>query len=382
MPSSRPKIIVNKNTPQAIEVFSMLGDVVGLSSPEFTPDVVRDADILIVRSETRVDTRLLEGSSVRFVGTVTIGTDHIDTEYLRSRGIQFASAPGSNARSVAEYVCAALFEAWEGRVGGKTLGVVGVGHVGDHVTRMAKVLGMQVLMNDPPLERSGKKGFCSLDDLMKADAISIHVPLTKTGPDPTHHLFDKSRIARMKSGSILINTSRGPVVESNALKNALSSHHLSAAILDVWEHEPEIDVDLLKLVLFGTPHIAGYSLNGRLNAVQMVYEETCGFLGVPAAISPTRDFYHRENITIPSHLTRAGDIIRFAIKSAYNIRQDNALLRHIHDSPPDKRGKYFSGLRSEYRTRLEFRHWNVQVPTAQQHAAEVLRQLGFTVVIS
>jgi len=205
-----PTIVVNKNTPFIFEAFSQLGNIRMLGTSEVTPDAVRDADILIVRSETRVDRDLLEGSSVRFVGTPTIGTDHVDLEYLTGHGIVFANAPGSNANSVAEYVAAALL-AWADRtgtsLGGRSIGIVGVGNVGSKVVNVARALGMVPILNDPPrMRESGDASFKSLDELMDADVISLHVPLTRTGEDKTWHLFDASRIGKMKKGPVLINT--------------------------------------------------------------------------------------------------------------------------------------------------------------------------------
>ncbi len=380
MPQSRPKIVVNKSTPRAVEVFSTVGDVHALDSSEFTPQAVRSADILIVRSETRVDRQLLEGSSVQFVGTVTIGTDHIDAAYLQSKNIRLASAPGSNARSVMEYVCAGLLSVWNGDVAGKTLGIVGVGHVGTLVARMAKALGMRVLLNDPPLSRATKDTkFVSLDELMSADAITVHVPLTTSGQDATYHLFDESRIKKMKRGSVLINTARGGVVETHALLDALTSRHLAGAILDVWENEPGINGDLLQRVTIGTPHIAGYSLDGRLRAVAMVYEEVCKFLRV----SPSHPVSEQEivqDIIVPSNLSGM-DVVRFVILSAYDILADDSILRRVGDRPLSERGIYFTRLRSNYRTRHEFTHWNVRVSRAQEEASGILRELGFRVSV-
>ncbi|MBM2845533.1 MAG: Erythronate-4-phosphate dehydrogenase, partial [Bacteroidetes bacterium] len=276
-------IVVNRNTPAVVETFSRLGKVIALDTHEVTRESVRNADVLVVRSETRVDRGLLDGSRVRFVGTVTIGTDHVDLEYLAANGIGFASAPWSNANSVAEYITALLV--WSKRTGealnGKTIGVVGVGNVGSRVVRVARALGMNVILNDPPLARkTGDPAFLPLDELMGAGVLTLHVPLARSGSDATYHLFDETRLCRMKRGSVLINTSRGAVVETNALRAVLASKQLSTAILDVWEDEPGIDLTLLNNVMLGTAHIAGYSLDGKLNALRMVYGEVCRFLGV------------------------------------------------------------------------------------------------------
>lgn len=383
----RPTIVVNKNTPMAVEVFSRIGDVVGLDTREVTADAVRDADILVVRSETKVDRSLLNGSRVRFVGTVTIGTDHVDTEYLASKDVAFASAPGSNANSVAEYLASVLLT-WSVRTGepltGKTIGIVGVGNVGKKVVRVAQALGMQVLLNDPPLARStGGTAFRPLDELMGADFITLHVPLTKTGPDPTYHFFNAERIAAMKPGAVLINTSRGLVVESRALKDALSSRHLSCAILDVWEGEPEIDTSLLDLTILGTPHIAGYSLDGKLNALSMVYNEVCRYLGIKnrQGIDAVEMLPEESKITIPGTITDTAEVVRSAVRRAYDIEMDDSLLRGIKSLPAGGRAKYFMDLRANYRIRREFFNRVVELLPTQVSAKPVLDNLGFNTVV-
>lgn len=378
-----PHIVVNRHTPMVMEVFSRIGNVIGLDTQEVTREAVREADILIVRSETKVGRDLLEGSRVRFVGTVTIGTDHVDEAYLASRGIAFASAPGSNANSVAEYVAAALLNR-STRAGkplpGTTIGIVGVGNVGSKVVSLARALGMHVLLNDPPLARkTGDSFYRSLDELMEADILTLHVPLTMSGQDRTYHLFDNERIARLKKGAVLVNTSRGPVVESRALHDALSSEHLSAAILDVWEGEPRIDVELLARVLLGTPHIAGYSLDGKLNALRMVYENACGYLGIPADWNAgiAESFGQAARIAIPGNIMDDMEIIRFAVRQAYDIECDDHLLRQITRLPEKERPRYFAELRSGYRVRREFFNRVVELSPVQLGAQGVLSALGF-----
>ena len=375
-------IVVNKNTPLAVEVFSRLGNVTALDTTEVTTRAVRNADILVVRSETKVNADLLEGSAVRFVGTVTIGTDHVDLSYLASRGIQFASAPGSNSNSVAEYLAAALL-IWSQRtsdsVRGKTIGVVGVGNVGSKVARVARTLGMNVVLNDPPLQKETCSAeYRPLDELMDVDFITLHVPLTKSGPDATHHLFDEHRIRRMKPGAVLINTSRGPVVESKALGDALSSKHLSASILDVWENEPAIDVGLLNQVMLGTPHIAGYSLDGKVNALRMVYEQVCRWLNVsaePVNIPP--DLANAEAITIPENVSDDEAVLHGIVRQAYDIELDDGMLRQLAAVPKSGRERFFMKLRAEYRIRREFSNRVVKLSARYESMAETLDGLGF-----
>ena len=383
MTSPRPILIVNKNTPTASEVFGRLGSVRPLTSEEMTRETVKDADILIVRSETTVDRPLLEGSKVRFVGTVTIGTDHCDLQYLRSQGITFASAPGSNANSVAEYVTAALLSLGKKmgqQLRGRSIGIVGVGSVGKKVERMAKVLGLTVLLNDPPLQRlTGDPAYRPLDELMEADFVTLHIPLTHEGEDATYHLFDESRLLKMKKESVLINTSRGGVVDGSALKSALHSHHLSTAILDVWEGEPRIDVALLDNVMAGTPHIAGYSLDGKLNAVRMVAEKVAQFLGVPFEhiSEPVGKVKSEVRIDVPQPGGRVEEQLYHIVRHAYDIELDDSMLRKIILMPAEEQGSHFMKLRSEYRTRREFENWIVAVPEEEGELNQILKDLGF-----
>jgi len=223
--------------------------------------------VLLVRSETKVDESLLRGNGVKFVGTATIGTDHVDVDYLGREGIAFASAPGCNSNAVVQYVFSALFTLAQRngfKLKGKTLGVVGVGNIGSKIVRVGQKLGMNVLQNDPPRERiSHDPEFRSLNELMISDFITIHVPYTKSGSDPTHHLFNGERLTAMRPGSLIVNTSRGAVVDNAALKAALTAGRPGAAVLDVWEGEPDIDIELLAKCAIGTQHIAGYSIDGR-----------------------------------------------------------------------------------------------------------------------
>lgn len=378
-------IVVNKHTPYVVQAFEKIGKVTALNTREITKDTVKDADILIVRSETKVDSNLLEGSRVKFVGTVTIGTDHVDEEYLAKNKIAFVSAPGSNANSVGEYMTAALLELAHSNhfsLRDKTIGIVGVGNVGSNVWRKAEAMGMQVLLNDPPLERQGSNyPLQSIEKLMEADIITLHVPMTRTGPDATYHLFDEKRISKMKRGAILFNTSRGGVVEGKSLKHTLLDGHLLTAVLDVWEGEPNIDVSLLELVSLGTPHIAGYSLDGKVNALQINYEAVCRFLSKPIdrKINALVEGNALSEIKIDTVSTSIEHMLRDIVKHCYDIKIDDRLLRQVISLPEKDRGRYFSKLRAEYRIRREFFNSTVNVPDEKKNIAEVLRLLGFKV---
>ena len=379
-------IVVNKHTPYVVQAFNKIGKVSALDSCEITKESVRDADILIVRSETRVDANLLEGSNVKFVGTVTIGTDHVDEEYLKKNGITFVSAPGSNANSVSEYVTAALLELslrLSFSLHKKTLGIVGVGNVGSKVWRKAEALGMRVLLNDPPLQRQGSKlPLHSLDEIMEADIITLHVPFTRTGQDSTYHFFDETRIGKMKRNAILINTSRGGVVETEGLKRALIEKHLLTAVLDVWEKEPNIDTALLNLALFGTPHIAGYSLDGKINALRMNYDAVCNFLSIPVdqyidSLIPDPAL---PGIRVDTIQTPTEKILRDVVEKCYDISLDDKLLRKVLSLDGQERGMYFSKLRAEYRVRREFFNTKLTVSDELKDVKNIFQQLGFKVI--
>lgn len=378
-------IVVNKHTPYVVQAFEQIGKVTALGTREITKDTVKDADILIVRSETKVDRNLLDGSRVKFVGTVTIGTDHVDEEYLSKNGITFVSAPGSNANSVGEYIVAALLELAcrkQFSLREKTMGIVGVGNVGNNVWRKAEALGMRVLLNDPPLERHGSSyPLHSLDTLMEADIITLHVPLTRTGPDATYHFFDERRIRKMKHGAILFNASRGSVVETEALKRTLRDGHLSAAVLDVWEGEPNIHTSLLECVSLGTSHIAGYSLDGKMNALRMNYEAVCRFLSHPIDqwINMLLPNPALPEIKINSNQASIEQVLRDVVRQCYDICTDDRLLRQILLLPAQDRGKYFSKLRAEYCIRREFFNSTVSISNEAKNIGEVLRLLGFKV---
>ncbi len=379
------QIVVNKRTPYIVDAFEKIGKVTALDTHEINKDTIQDADILIVRSETKVNRDLLEGSRVKFVGTVTIGTDHIDEEYLAQNGITFVSAPGSNSNSVSEYITASLLELAninKFALQGKTIGIIGVGNVGSQVWRKAEALGLHVLLNDPPLKQQGSSyPLHSLDELMEADIITLHVPLTYNGPDASYHLFDENRIRKMKHGAILINTSRGAVVETNALKNALFDKHLSAAVLDVWEKEPSINTALLELVTLGTPHIAGYSLDGKMNALRMNYEAVCRFLSLPidTDVKSLLPNSMLPEIRIDMSEFSFEQTLYEIIKECYDILLDDQSLRQLMPLPEEERRNYFQKLRAEYRIRREFFNYSVCLPDKAKEIANVIRLLGFKV---
>ena len=391
------KIVADENIPYVRDAFWGLGDVTALPGRAITREAVRDVDVLLVRSITRVGRELIEGSRVRFVATATIGEDHIDTAWLAEHGVGFASAPGSNAGSVTQYVSAALL-ALEDRLGldlrGMKLGVVGVGNVGSRVVRAARALGMEVVLNDPPLERAQKLKpqeaqeaqeersfvFSPLDSVFECDVVTLHVPLTRKGPDRTYHLVDERFFSRLQAGTILINTSRGSVVDGVDLKEALDSGRLAACVLDVWEGEPDIDVSLLERVFIGTPHIAGYSFDGKVNGTRMIYEAACRFLGRAPAWDPTPLLPAPEHPRVEVDGT-AQSAVNSTVRAVYDIMKDDAAMRGLISAASGERARLFDRLRKEYPRRREFFNTAAVVRPRNTELEARLSGLGFRIEV-
>lgn len=296
------KIVVDDKIPYIRETICQLADeVVFLSGAAITADDVKDADVLVVRTRTRCNQQLLEGSKVQLVVTATIGYDHIDTQWLDKAGIRWTNCPGCNSGSVAQYIeCSLLLlEQQKGlSLRQSTIGIVGCGHVGSKVKAVAERLGMRVLVCDPPL---GNPEFVSLDEIERnSDVITFHVPLTKEGDYATWHLANDDFFHRLSRVPYIINTSRGEVVDNKALLLAIEEGRVRDAIIDVWENEPHPDATLLDKVFIGTPHIAGYSADGKTNADNMVIDAICQQFGLshPGIIAPPalpKDFHYTGN---------------------------------------------------------------------------------------
>lgn len=312
---------------------SRLGEIARVSflPPEdFTPEAVADADALVVRTRTRIGPGLLAGSRVRFVATATIGMDHIDLPWCRSRGITVTNAPGCNAPGVAQYVLASIME--QGFVPGPdvTLGIVGVGHVGRIVERWARALGFSLLLCDPPRAgREGGEGFVDLDEIgRRADIVTLHTPLTLTGPDTTMHLIDEKFLSRCARRPLIINAARGPVVDTVALCRAIDLGSVRRPVIDCWEGEPEISGELLARAAVATPHIAGYSLEGKMRATRMALDSLTDFFGLEAL--PPMD----------ADLSVASAPSAEAIARSYSPSVDTARLKASPGSFEDLRNNY------------------------------------------
>ncbi len=377
------KIVADANIPFVAECFSSIGDVTVVGGRQIAPAVVADADILLVRSITPVGADLLAGSNVRFVATATIGVDHIDADYLQKQGIGFASAPGSNANSAAEYVIAALLEIGQ-NLEGKSIGIIGVGNVGSKVASKCAALGMNVHLNDPPLQRqTGDSKYRPLDELYTCDFITCHTPLTFDGQDKTYHLADERFFASLKPGCVFVNASRGGVVDTGALKVALRSERLAAVVLDVWEGEPDIDTELLQMVDLGTPHIAGYSLDGKIAGMIMIYDAACQHFSLDPAYA-IEDFLPAPavpRLTLDPGAESEHQALLDAVRGVYAIARDDAALRGILESPAAERGKLFDGLRKNYPIRREFHNTAVIVEDRDSSIASKLGGIGFSVEV-
>jgi len=382
------KIIADQNIPFVKECFDSLGEVSLYPGRQITPQVVKNADVLLVRSITPVNEALLAGSRVKFAATATIGMDHIDREWLLQSGIGFASAPGSNANSVAEYVVAAMLalgKKYRFTLEGRRIGIIGAGNVGSKVEAKCRALGMKTVLNDPPLARqSGDGKYRLLEEALECDFLTLHTPLTREGMDPTFHLADMKFFAAIKKGTVFINTARGPVMDTMALKGAMAAGRLGGVVLDVWENEPNVDADLLLKVDLSTPHIAGYSFDGKINGLLMIYRAACRHFG----IKPThteQDFLPpptAAEIGIPNEQIRTQPterIIHDTIQQVYVINRDDFNMREMLIVPQTDRGAFFDRLRREYPIRREFQNTAVKIPAEASAAAQKLKGIGFAV---
>lgn len=380
------QFVVDDEIPFGWEAFSHLGSVTLLPGRAMTRDALRDADALIVRSVTRVDAALLADTNVQFVGTATTGVEHVDQEYLAARNIGFAAALGCNANAVAEYVLTALLVTAHTKnlvLNGKTLGIIGAGRIGSLVAAKAPALGLQTLLHDPPLARTtGNRRYRPFSEILQADFVTLHVPLTLDGPDVTYHLIGTDELARMAPSSILLNTARGEVVDNAVLLEALTGGTTAGAVMDVWEREPSINWDLLTHVTVGTPHIAGYSADGKIKATAMLYHACCGFWGIEPAWTPPQD--------LPMPLT-PGPVPQAAfdatgknfqalaheiLTTLYDLPGDHTRMQDILAAPEPLRPQAFDQLRRNYFHRREFACSPISIKGGDRNLFAQLQTLG------
>ena len=369
------KILVDENMPYARELFSRTGDVLAVPGRPLPEAELQDASGLMVRSVTKVNAALLAGTPVKFVGTATAGTDHIDEASLAAAGISFSAAPGCNAIAVVEYVFSSLLllaerDGFELR--DRTVGIVGVGNVGGRLQKRLAAWGVKTLLCDPPrADRGDEETFHSLDELVaQADILTFHTPLFKDGPYKSWHLADAALLMALKPNTILINACRGPVVDNAALLEVLKMRHDLSVVLDVWEPEPDLSLDLLDKVDIATAHIAGYTLEGKARGTTQVFEAWCDFIGQPQQVAlesllPAPEF---GAITLRGKLDQP--TLKRLVHLVYDVRRDDAPLRKVAAKPGE-----FDRLRKQYEERREWS--SLQVNCDDAETAAMLNQLGF-----
>jgi len=374
----KTKIIADDKIPFLKGILEEHADIFYYPGIDITRDKVKDADGLIIRTRTKCNKELLEDTAVKFIATATIGFDHIDTGFCASKGIRWTNAPGCNSSSVMQYM-ASVFARLHIDKGynleDMTLGVIGAGNVGKKVAKMAKLFGMRVLVNDPPRERNeGKAGFVPLEYLKAAaDIFTFHVPLIMEGEDKTFHLFGKEFINQLNPDVIIINSSRGEVVDNRALNNALSAGKVKEAVLDVWEEEPDINKELLHKVWIGTPHVAGYSLDGKANGTKMSVQAVNDFfkLGLDDSSPLVLPVPTDPDIKINSDKHEVTKDLCKSILKTYDVRTDHEQLLNQPGA--------FEKLRGNYPFRREFEAYNIYIPTCMMKDNEVFRKMGFNV---
>lgn len=372
------KIIIDDKIPYIRGAFEPVADVVYLPGAKTTPEVARNADAIVTRTRTICNEQLLAGSTVKLIATATIGYDHIDTEYCQQAGIKWTNAPGCNSKSVEQYIASVLMVWAESRkveLNEVCLGVIGVGNVGSKVAYISELLGMKVLKNDPPRKRNeGSSEFVELDEILeKADIISLHVPLETQGEDATFHLANDLFFNKLKKKPLLINSCRGEVTDTSAVKKALREGAIAGFVADCWENEPGVDKELLNAAFLATPHIAGYSRDGKATGTLMSVKAISDFFGLnlnnwtPSGV----ELPEHPLITIDGKGMSTQEIISKAILHTYDIREDDARFRN---QPAD-----FEKQRGDYPVRREFTAYSIQALNIPKETLETLRQIGFSI---
>ncbi|MGF1904547.1 4-phosphoerythronate dehydrogenase [Aliivibrio salmonicida] len=372
------KILIDENMPYAAELFSELGEVIAKSGRTLTADDLIDVDALMIRSVTKVNSELLsKANKLSFVGTATAGMDHVDQALLKNKGVFFTAAPGCNKVGVAEYVlsCVMVLAQQHGfSIFDKTFGIIGAGQVGSYLAQCLDALSIPYLLNDPIKEQEGDtRSFVSLDELLeKSDVISLHTPITRDGDFPTHHLIGQERLLTLRHDQILINAARGPVVDNDALKNRLLIQDGFKAVLDVFEFEPEVDMALLPLLSFATPHIAGYGLEGKARGTTMIFNSFCEFLqreerADPQNLLPVAPI---PNVTLNQQWDHS--TLHNLIQLVYDVRKDDAVFRKEISTIGA-----FDNMRKDYWDRREYSA--IIITGNKDCGLTPLKQLGFTI---
>lgn len=371
------KIVVDDKIPYIKGALEPFAEVLYCAGSKTTPELVKDADAIVTRTRTICNESLLKGSSVKMIATATIGFDHIDTAYCEANGIEWTNAKGCNSWSVHQYMAAALcYVAREKNLtfSNLTIGIIGVGQVGSKVAKLCRSLGMIVLLNDPPRQRSEGDGeFVSLDEICRrSDIITVHTPLIREGIDKTYHLIDESFISKCAKNIILFNAARGEITDTTAVKKSIDQNKISGVVIDCWEHEPEIDLDLLGKSILSTPHIAGYSRDGKANGTSMSVQAISRKFGLGI------DNWICENVEMPENSTIEIDgkgkteqnIIAEAVWATYPIWEDSLRLRASVST--------FEKQRGDYPVRREFGSYTIKASNMSESTLNKLSELGFT----
>jgi erythronate-4-phosphate dehydrogenase len=374
------RIVVDENIAFAEEAFASFGEVELYPGREITNEILMSADILVVRSVTTVNETLLKGTKIKFVGTATIGWDHLDISYLKKNNIFYTSAAGCNSDAVAEYIFAAIYDIAGRRditLKGKKMGIIGAGNIGGKVAQIASTQGLEVILNDPPLARkTGSPLYHPLQELYDSDILTLHVPLNTEGEDSTYHLFNKDNLKRLNDNIIILNTSRGAVIDNDILPHYIKKKGL-ITVLDVWENEPMLNKDLLSVTETATPHVAGYSVEGKINGTVMIYNALCRFIGYDPGwkyILPEPE----STIITPVIEESVEKQIDQVIKSVYNIRRDDSEMRKALEMENRYIPAFFDLLRKKYTLRKEYR--NYIVSSNDQSILNRLRGMGFGMI--
>jgi erythronate-4-phosphate dehydrogenase len=371
-------IVADENMPFVREWFEPLGQVQLLPGRSLTSAHVRNADALLVRSVTAVNRELLDGSRVRFVGSATSGIEHIDEKYLQGKGVAYASAAGCNATAVVEYVLSCLCAidgVLEKLCDGGVVGVIGLGNVGARLVRRLQALNIRCAGYDPFLDADDLP-LCDLNTVLEADVICCHTPLTKDGLHPTWHLIDEPRLRALRQGAVLINAGRGAVVDNAALLRTLNDRDDLRVVLDVWESEPVIDRALLNKISLATPHIAGYSWDGKVAGTRMVLEAFCEFFQLPPPVS-TDNSAAKPTLRLFQNANKSA-LIRSAMQAVYDVRGDDLTMRNsLSNCSDDEIALVFDRLRKNYPQRREIASYVIDWSGCDSMQREWLQRLGF-----
>jgi len=373
------KIVADTHIPFLKGMLESYAEMLYIPGHEITKDIIKDADALLIRTRTTCDSGLLDNTGVKFIGTATIGYDHINTEYCDSRGIKWTNAPGCNSPSVNQYVASALVNLaakYNFNLIDRSLGIVGVGHVGSLVVRTAELFGMHVYLCDPPrVEKEGICGYLNHDSILReCDIITYHVPLQKTGQHQTFHMINNDILHKLNSDTFIINTSRGDVADTSAILRSLKDGRLKGYVADVWENEPDIDRELLNISTIATPHIAGYSVDGKARGTEAVVKSLGSFFNLGSDIwkAPLLPEPEMPVIELLCDGINDEEIMAQAVNASYNILEDDRTLR---DSPGS-----FEFFRSNYGVRREFSAYSLKLNGAAKSLERKCRKLGFKIV--